>query len=147
MSDQESDKQIRGPVRLLFLILGFGFLALAWLGFVLPGLPGTPFLLLASYFWVRSSPRLHQWLLESRYFGPLLRDWQNHRAVRPSVKTTALVSMVLVVSLSIILGGFRGWLLAALVALALVGLVVVVRLPVVVETDPHTPSGRDTETV
>ena len=147
MSDQESDKQISGPIRLLFVLLGSGFLVLAWLGLVLPGLPGTPFLLLASYFWVRSSPRLHQWLLDSRYFGPLLRDWQDHRAVRPYVKTTALISMVLVVSLSIILGGFRGWLLAALVALALIGLVVVVRLPVVVEADPRSPSDGDTGVV
>ena len=55
--------------------------------------------------------------------------------------------MVLVVSLSIILGGFRGWLLAALVALALIGLVVVVRLPVVVEADPRSPSDGDTGVV
>ena len=61
----------------------------------------------------------------------MLRDWRVHRAVRPRVKWLAATTMLVVVTLSITLGGFRGWALALLISLALVGFVVVLRLPVV----------------
>ena len=131
METIETPRTVKGPARVLTIGLGGFFLGLAWLGFVLPGLPGTPFLLLASACWVRSSPRLHRWLLDSRLFGPFLRDWKVHRAVRPGVKRTAALTMVVVVSISLVSGGFRGWALLALVGLSLVGLAVILRLPVV----------------
>src|SRR5947207_1871164 len=81
---------VPGLRRLLYVAAGSFFVFLAVLGALLPVLPTTPFLLLASYFFLHSSPRLNAWLLRSRLFGPLLRDWQEHRAVRPRVKVTAL---------------------------------------------------------
>ena len=131
MESVETISEVRGPMKGLLVVAGGFFLGLAWLGFVVPGLPGTPFLLLASTCWIRSSPRLHRWLLDSRWFGPMLRDWRVHRAVRPRVKWLAATTMLVVVTLSITLGGFRGWALALLISLALVGFVVVLRLPVV----------------
>ena len=131
MEDHETPRAITGPARYLTIGMGGLFLVIAWIGFVLPGLPGTPFLLLASWCWIRSSPRLHRWLLESRFFGSFLRDWQTHRAVRPRVKVAATVTMVTVAALSFAFGGLRGWALLSVVGLSVVGLIVILRLPVV----------------
>lgn len=60
-------------------------------GAVLPLVPTTPFLLVAAYAASRSSPRLHAWLYEHPRFGPLLRDWRDHRALRPRTKRVALL--------------------------------------------------------
>jgi uncharacterized membrane protein YbaN (DUF454 family) len=117
-----------GGIRIVNLgLAGFAF-GLAVLGAFLPLLPTTPFLLLTSWFLVRSSPRLNEKLLRSKLFGPFLRDWQRHHGVRVHVKVTAIVTMALVVAASLVWGRLPPAGIAALVALALIGLVVVLRL-------------------
>ena len=74
---------------------------MAYLGAILPGLPTTPWVLLASYCFARSSPRLHAWLRRAPLFGPLVRDWEDHGGIRPRVKVIAVCTVVLVVSLSL----------------------------------------------
>jgi uncharacterized membrane protein YbaN (DUF454 family) len=124
-----------GPRRVAYLVLGLFFVGLGGIGAFLPVLPTTPFLLLASACFVRSSPALHRWLLRSRLFGPFLRDWQQHRAVRLHVKLTAITVLVAVVAASVIFGNLPWPILVALILLALVGLVVVIRLPLIRETN------------
>lgn len=118
-----------GLRRLLFLIIASGFFALGVAGAVLPGLPATPFLLLTSYFLLRSSPRLNSKLLQSRFFGPILVDWQKHGGVRPNVKIKAIALMLLTVALSAYLSNYSITLRVISIALAAVGLVVIARLP------------------
>jgi uncharacterized protein len=120
-----------GLRRAVYVGLGLFFVALAVVGVVTPMLPTTPFLLLAAFFFARSSRRLHDWLLRSRLFGGLIRDWQKHRGVRPRVKVVALTLMPLVVFTSAYFGGLPWYLVVMLIALALVGAVVVIRLPTV----------------
>lgn len=105
-------------------------LALAAVGIVLPGLPTTPFVLLASYLLARSSPCLHQALLSNRVFGPMLRDWQSHRAVSVRTKRHATLVICLAMVLVTLSGLPTSW-TCGLLALTLVGLIVVRRLPTI----------------
>ncbi|MDZ4123177.1 MAG: YbaN family protein, partial [Hydrogenophaga sp.] len=50
-------------VRWLLWLAGSVSLALGLIGVVLPGLPTTPFILLAAACYAKASPRLHGWLL------------------------------------------------------------------------------------
>jgi uncharacterized membrane protein YbaN (DUF454 family) len=116
--------------RVIFLLLGWAFVGLAVLGVFLPLLPTTPFLLLASSCFLRSSPRWQRWLKANRVFGPMIRDWDEHRAVRRPVKVLALA----VVSAVLVLAAVRDthWVVRTLIVLlGLIGLAVVWRLPVV----------------
>tara|TARA_B100000497_G_C7572431_1_gene344923 strand:+ start:537 stop:932 length:396 start_codon:yes stop_codon:yes gene_type:complete len=74
--------------------LGFFFLALALLGFVLPILPGTPFLLLSAWFFARSSEKWHAWLLNSKLFGPIILNWETHHCINLRTKYVAIISML-----------------------------------------------------
>lgn len=128
-------------VKLAFLCLAGIFFVMGVLGALLPGLPATPFLLLCSFFLLRSSPRLNAALLRTRLVGPLLVDWQVHGGVRPHVKMKAVVLIGLVVSATLwSLGELRapGMLLLALAA---VGVSVVIRLPTVRPADAAEPPG------
>jgi len=121
----------------VYVVAGLFFVGLAVLGAMLPVLPTTPFLLLASFFFVRSSPRLNAWLLRSRVFGGMLRDWQRHRGVRPRVKVVALSVLVVAVVTSAYFGKLPWYLVVMLVGLAGIGATVVIRLPVI--RDPLPP--------
>lgn len=114
--------------RAAYFTVGWIFVALAALGVFLPLLPTTPFLLLASTCFVRSSPRAQRWLAESRWFGPILRDWNEHRAVRRPVKLLAVAVVVVVMAYSFVRD--LPWALRiAIVGVGCVGLFVLWRLP------------------
>jgi uncharacterized protein len=100
----------RGLKRVAFLGAGLLCVGFAYLGAILPGLPTTPWVLLASYCFSRSSPRLERWLKRSPFFGRLIRDWEEHRGIRRPVKVFAVCMIVTVVTLSITLGGLPVWL-------------------------------------
>jgi uncharacterized protein len=116
-------------VRWLLWTAGTISLILGLIGVVLPGLPTTPFVLLAAACYAKASPRLHAWLLNHRLTGPMLRDWEANRSLTRRTKTVAVVSMLLMVSLSI--WSFHGrWIpQAVLVVLGAVGAWVVLRIP------------------
>ena len=59
------------------LLIGVGGLALGLglLGVVLPGLPTTPFVLLAAACFAKASPRLHRRIVGNPLLGPMVRDW------------------------------------------------------------------------
>ena len=120
---------MHGPRRWLSVLLGLFFVGLGAAGVVLPVLPTTPFLILASACFVRSSPRLNAWLLRSRLFGPMLRQWQEQGRVQRRVKYAAAGVLLLAVALSAWIGQFSWPWMTLLVSLALIGLVVVLRLP------------------
>jgi hypothetical protein len=111
-------------VRALLWVCGVAALFLAALGVVLPGLPTTPFVLVAGACFVRASPQAHAWLLRNRLFGPLLREWEEHRSVPRRIKVFALVSMLLLASVSVWFFAGRPWVQAAILGGMLVGAVV-----------------------
>jgi uncharacterized membrane protein YbaN (DUF454 family) len=82
-------------MRVLWVILAWTALALAALGVVLPGLPTTPFVLVAAWAAAKGSRSLHAWLLAHRLFGPMIRDWQAHGAVSRRAKRSAVGMMAL----------------------------------------------------
>ncbi len=116
-------------VRGLLWLAGSVSLLLGLIGVLLPGLPTTPFVLLAAACYAKASPRLHAWLLSHRLTGPMLRDWEKHRSLTRRTKTIAVVSMLVMVSFSIWSFQHRPIAQAVLVVLGAVGAWVVLRIP------------------
>ena len=120
-----------GWQRALYLLFASLFFILGVAGIFLPGLPGTPFLLLTSYFLLRSFPRLNDKLLDSRLIGPVLRDWQEKQGVKRGVKVWAVCVVVAAVAFSIWWSGYSTVFTVAIVLLASIGIAVICWLPVV----------------
>ncbi len=80
-------------MRILLSALGALSLVLGIVGIFVPLLPTTPFLLLSAALWVRSSPRLYEWLLAHRLFGSYIRNYREHSAIPLHAKIATLVLM------------------------------------------------------
>ena len=74
-------------------LLAYVALGLGLVGIVVPGLPTVPFVLLSAYAAARGSQRLRRWLLAHRQFGPMIVDWERHRAVARRAKWFATIAM------------------------------------------------------
>ena len=94
----------RNPVlRTTYLVLGCVCVVFAGIGVVVPGWPTTVWLLVATYFFARSSPRFYNWLMNHRVFGPLIRDWRDGKGLSRRAKTLAVSSIVLSIGTSVVL--------------------------------------------
>ncbi len=78
-------------MKTLFIVIGSICLVLGVIGIVVPLLPTTPFLLLSAALYMRSSPRLYERLLNSKYLGSYIRDYREHRAIPLKSKIIALI--------------------------------------------------------
>jgi len=87
--------------KIIILSLGHLFLVLGIIGAFLPVLPTTPFLLLAAFCYSKSSQKLHDWILNHKYFGPSIRNWHEHGIISKKAKAIAAITLVLVMSLRI----------------------------------------------
>jgi hypothetical protein len=105
-------------VRVGLNILGSIFLFFAVLGLILPLLPATPFLLLASACYVRGSKPLHDWLMNNKYLGPYIANIRDKRGMPRNAKIVTLS----VLWLSLLYSGYRVESLILYVTLLLVGI-------------------------
>ncbi|HYJ83095.1 MAG TPA: YbaN family protein [Allosphingosinicella sp.] len=97
--------------RFLYLGLGFASVALGAAGIFLPLLPTVPFMLLAAFFFARSSPRLEARILDHPRFGPHVRAWRERGAISAAGKRAALFAFAFSAVLGFVLLPFP-WLLA-----------------------------------
>jgi uncharacterized membrane protein YbaN (DUF454 family) len=123
----------------LYVSGGWICVGLAVVGAVLPLLPTTPFLLLASFCFYKGSPRLHAWLHRSKWFGPTLDDWHHYHGVRKTVKYRTVAMVAAVVTVSFVLSSLPGWLRMVLFVMVGIGLFVIWRIPTLPDDAPRAP--------
>lgn len=116
----------------LFLALGWISIFLGIIGIPLPILPTTPFILLAAYFFSKSSEKWHQWLLNNKRLGPMVRDWENDGVISYKAKILATVMMTLLFGYTLL---FVQVPMAIKVIIVLIGIAVMV----FIHTRPSAP--------
>lgn len=92
-------------MRWLYYSLGLFFLALGALGAILPLLPTTPFVILSAFFFARSSPKLHNWLITHPWFSEPIKNWEERGAIPRYAKLLSSGMM----TISVVSLFFRFW--------------------------------------
>ena len=79
--------------RMAWLVAGHLSLALGVIGIFLPIMPTTVFLIGAAACYARGSEHFYHWLLHHKWFGPPVKDWEEHRAMTVKAKVLAIITM------------------------------------------------------
>jgi len=87
-------------IKPLLILAGTISLIIGIIGIIVPGLPTTVFLLIASACYVRSSRRLYTWLINHRVLGRFIRDYRTYRGMSMRSKIIALLSMWIMILIS-----------------------------------------------
>ena len=116
-------------MRPVYFLLGWCFFGLGAVGTVVPGLPTTPFMLLALWAFSKSSQRFHDWLYAHRLFGPPLRQWRDHRVIPARAKLLALATMLLSFSYLALFTALNVWLKVLVGLVMLYGAVFILAHP------------------
>ena len=111
-------KPLRELRTALFITLGSLCVLLGLVGIVIPVLPTTPLLLLAAFFFTRSSNRALEWLLNNRWFGGYIRRYREGRGMALQDKLITLLMLWLTMGLSAFFVIENGWVRLALLVVA-----------------------------
>lgn len=83
MVEKPRSRLLRG----IYFVLGLICLGLAYLSF-LPGIPTFDFVILAAFFFSRSSDRFHNWLVNHRVFGRIINGYRGGLTLRMKIVAT-----------------------------------------------------------
>ena len=106
-------------MKVLLIALGTISLGLGILGIFLPLLPTTPLLLLAAALYVRSSPKLYDWLMNHPRLGTYIRNFRENKAIPRRAKIVSVSMVWLTIGFCIIFVLEPLWLRVAMTLLAI----------------------------
>ncbi|MUK47039.1 DUF454 family protein [Aliivibrio fischeri] len=115
-------------LKVFWFVAGLTSLILGLIGVILPLLPTTPFLLLASACFMKASPRVNHWLITHPSLGPPIVEWQEKKTIKKSIKKKAFFLIILSFVISIALAPLL-WVKIGLFCFAIVLLVCFSRIP------------------
>lgn len=131
MNDDAAGRSpVRNPLlRWALVAAGLVLTAVGIAGFVVPGLPGTPLLLLAAWLFSMSNDRLYRWMTTNRWFGQIVADYRAGLGIPRRYKVLSVVMVIVVVSWS---AGFAiepAWARILVVALGVYGVYFILSRP------------------
>ena len=127
--DPSKEKQKHRIIRALLFVAGTISLALGAVGIVVPLLPTTPFLLLAAACYLRSSDRMHSWLVNNKWFGSYIKNYQEGKGIPLKTKIIAVSFLWITIIISAFFIMNILWVQVILLAIATGVSVHIIRLP------------------
>lgn len=130
--EQRADRspESRGPLlKGLYATLGLVLLGIGIVGFVVPGLPGTPLLLLAAWLFSMSSERLYRRTVTNRWFGQTVANYHAGHGIPRRIKIIASTTVAIVVSISVFVALDSLWLQALVGSFGIYGIYFILSRP------------------
>lgn len=90
-------------IHAIYLTLAVLFLVIGTIGVVLPILPTTPFIMLASFFFLKGSKRVGSWFQNTRIYRQYAKDFVETKTMTRKNKIRILVTATALILISCIL--------------------------------------------
>ncbi len=116
-------------LRGVFIGLGLICIGLGIIGVFVPGWPTTVWIIVATYFFARSSPRFYNWVMNHRVFGPLVHDFRSGHGIPLGAKVFAISMIVLFAGSSALLIISNFWVSWLVAGFGAIGVIYLLRLP------------------
>ena len=104
--------------RIFFQVMGILCVILGIIGIFLPVMPTTIFIILAAWFFVRSSEKYYLMLIRNRMFGRMIRNYREYRGIDSKARIKSLILLWITLGISILLISIL-WLKLLLVAVGI----------------------------
>ena len=88
--------------KILLIVIGTISLVLGTIGIFLPVLPTTPFLLLSLACYIKSSKKLHGFVLSNKYLAPYVKDYVSGNGIPIKVKKKAIFLIWVTIGFSVV---------------------------------------------
>jgi uncharacterized membrane protein YbaN (DUF454 family) len=111
-------------IKIIFILLGSLFLGIGVIGIFIPGLPTTPFLLLSSALYVRSSKKLYHKVVNNRFIGAYIIAFQQNKCMSLKLKIYSIALMWIMISVSIVYFTSQIYLALILLFLGIIGTII-----------------------
>lgn len=119
-------------LRFVFMLMGLVSIGIGIIGYILPGLPGTAFMLFAAWAFMQSSPRFYNAMMNHKTIGPLIRDYREGRGLPRRVKMYVpfMIALTGFGSAAYLTWGLgRPWIGVIIALTAIYGIIYVIRMP------------------
>ena len=80
-------------IRLLWVLLGSLSVGMGVIGIFVPVWPTTIFLIIGSYFYIRSSEKLYNWLINNKILGIYLKNYYSGKGMPLKAKIFSILMM------------------------------------------------------
>lgn len=87
----------------VYIALGSLCFGIGVIGVFFPVLPTTPFLLMASYFYLKSSDFLYNWLMNHKVFGKYIYCYVNYKGISKTAKMGSILFLWMTLGISTIM--------------------------------------------
>ena len=77
----------------IYVLLGSLFFAIGLIGYYMPILPGTIFMIIAAYFFMHSSDKLYRKITSNPYYGDPIKQYIENHIISIKAKILILSSM------------------------------------------------------
>lgn len=87
----------------IYIVIGLIFVVIGSIGVILPVLPTTPFLLLASACFVKGSDKFDKWFKETKLYKNHLEDFVNTRSMTMKTKVSLILFADIMIAFPLII--------------------------------------------
>ena len=115
----KEEKILRKPIKVLLITLGTIFVGVGIIGIFIPVLPTTPFLLISTALYARSSKKFYSWLINNKIFGTYIKNYREGRGIPLNLKIITIALLWIAIGCSAIFAIDIFWIRVILVIIAI----------------------------